>query len=214
MSEVKDLGKIDFNYMILKTKSLLLEPMKAQKILEEIMSNNPGLITGIVYVAVIAFISALGTAISLSFSPWIFTGLFPFRTIAIIGMILSTLIISPIISVIVWAILTVISFIIGRYLTKQEIKIDIPLVAPLAMGFAFASAPSILNIIPWRLLGILGGLIVFLINGWSYYYTWLSAKSFFKVDEVKALIITIIQLLIFLSSLASIFAWSIMPWYF
>ncbi|MEM3062854.1 MAG: YIP1 family protein [Nitrososphaerota archaeon] len=211
MFEVKGLGKIDFNYMILKTKSLLLEPMKAQKTLEEIMSNNPGLITGIVYIAIVAFISAIGTTISLLFIPFAVPLISPF---IMAGMVLGTLIISPIVNVIVWAILTVISFIIGRYLTKQEIKIDIPLVAPLAMGFAFASAPSILNIIPWRLLGVLGGLIVFLINGWSYYYTWLSAKSFFKVDEGKALIITIIQLLIFLSSLASIFAWSMMPWYF
>jgi hypothetical protein len=212
MFEVKGFGKIDINYMILKAKSLLLEPMKAQKSLEDIMAENPGLITGAIYIAIIAFISAIGTAISLSFSPWLFTGLFPFRTIAIIGMIIGTLILSPIINVIVWAILTIISFIIGQYLTKKEIKIDLPLIAPLAMGFAFASTPSILNIIPWSLLGALGGLIVFLINGWSYYYTWLSAKSFFKVDEGKALIITIIQLLIFLSSLASIFTWS-MPYF-
>lgn len=148
MSEIKGLGKIDLDYIILKTKVLLLEPMKAQKSLEEIMLDNPGLITGIAYIAIIAFISAIGSAIVFYAIQRPFAIAPFFGPLFTAGIIISMLIISPIVNVIVWGILTVISFIIGRYLTKQEIKLDIPLIAPLAIGFAFASAPHVLEIIP------------------------------------------------------------------
>ena len=205
MSPDTELGKIDFSYMKEKALAVLTAPMKAQTTFADIMRTNPGLLTGVALTAILAFVSGIGGVIIALILVRGLVG--PFGIGGLVGAVIGALIVAPIIAVVVWAVLSLISLLIGKAVKGEPIELKVREFGSLAVMFAFASVPTVLNIIPWGFIPVLGWLVSLGIGAWVYYYTWLSARVYFEVDAMKAALITIIQLLLFLLSIFGVGLW-------
>ncbi len=205
-----DLGRFDPSYMIGKALSLLLNPAGAYYTMLEIRESHPGLLTGIVFVALISVLEALGQLLGIFLAIHTLLGPLPgMAGVFLARALLTSLVVGPIVGVIGWLILTLISYVIGKIVRGEPVEVPMGEFSSLAVMFAFAAAPGILMIIPWMAAGpALAWLVNLAVGAWSYYYTWTAARAMFEVDEMKAVIITAIQLLMFLWSLIST------PWAF
>ena len=201
-----EVGTVDFSLIVSKLISLLLNPAGARSELEDV-AMKASLATSAVFIAIISFLQAIGTSIGLyTILASRLGGIFRAAAGAIIGRAVISAIFGVIVALIGWVILGLITFVLGKALRGEKVSLVMEEFGPLLSMLAFASAPSIILVIPFAMVNFYLYLLVALAIGvWSYYYTWLSAKVYFGLDNVKALIATIVQLLMLLWSLYS--AW-------
>jgi len=201
-----EVGSVDFSLIVGKLASLILNPAGARSELEDV-AMKASLATSAVFVALISFLQALGTYIGLYTLLTSRLGMvFRATAGAVIGRAVISAIFGVIAALIGWVILGLITFALGKALRGEKVSLVMEEFGPLLSMLAFASAPSIILVIPFGLISFYLYLLAALaIGAWSYYYTWLSAKVYFGLDNVKALIATIVQLLMFLWSIYS--AW-------